>query len=213
MFFGRGRERNSHGPMFFDLPKVRLEKDGIGNEGFAYQLQCVILAVQFCPCTLGRREARPLTELSPPRATASPLGPQSSRPEADPQLTLPKCTRAKSEPIKNDQTMLFPAPWPNRRAIASHQTAPFRPTTRMAAGECFFIICSFSGPNRVHPNPINKRSNTIKHDRTRGPSKTIKKRSFRGDGESIHWTAHDDYSTCCQKPVLEVTTSSVPSLG
>ena len=29
----------------FDLPKVRLEMAGIGNEGSAYQLQCAILDV------------------------------------------------------------------------------------------------------------------------------------------------------------------------
>ena len=38
------------------------------------------MAVQPCPCTLGRREARPLAELSPPRSTASPWGlPQQQR--------------------------------------------------------------------------------------------------------------------------------------
>ena len=32
-------------PDFFDLPKIRLEMDGSGNEGGAYQLQSAILAV------------------------------------------------------------------------------------------------------------------------------------------------------------------------
>ena len=64
--------------------KVRLEMAAIGNEGGAYQLRCAILAVQLCSYTPGRREARPLAELSPPRAIASSLGPKSSRPEADP---------------------------------------------------------------------------------------------------------------------------------
>ena len=58
--------------VFVDLHKIRLEMAGIGNEG---GLQCAILA---------GRAARPLAELLPPRATASPSGPKGSRPEADP---------------------------------------------------------------------------------------------------------------------------------
>ena len=57
---------------FFDLLKITLEMAGTGNEGGAHQLRCAILAVQLCPNTLGGRGARPLAELSPPRATASP---------------------------------------------------------------------------------------------------------------------------------------------
>ena len=45
---------------------------GIGTEGGACQLQCAILAVHPCPFNLGRREARPLAELSLPQATATP---------------------------------------------------------------------------------------------------------------------------------------------
>ena len=52
---------------------------------------------QLCPCFVGRRAARPLAELSPPRATVSLWGPKGARPEANPWLTLPKCTRAKIE--------------------------------------------------------------------------------------------------------------------
>ena len=52
----------------------------------------------------GRRAARPLAELSLPRASASPWKPERSRPEA--QATLPKRTRAKSEPIKHNQNTM-----------------------------------------------------------------------------------------------------------
>ena len=49
----------------------------------------------------------------------------------------------------------FSPPWPNHRAIASHKTAPLRPTTRMAAGECSSPLCTFEHgredcPRRVH---------------------------------------------------------------
>ena len=76
--------------VFVDVPKISLEMARVGREGSAYPLQCAILAVQLCPNTLARREARPLAELS----------------------------------------------WPNRRVVASHQTVPSRPTTRMIAGQC-----------------------------------------------------------------------------
>ena len=127
--------------------------------------QCLSAAVCHLGCsassfTLGRREARPLAELSPPRVTASPWGPKSSGPEADPQQTLPKCTRAKIEPIKNDHyrgpsktikndhPTSDPTGGPSKtikqvlcptlaqsQVIASHQTAPPRPTTRRTAGQ------------------------------------------------------------------------------
>ena len=71
-------------PDFFDLP-IMLEMARTGNEGSADQLRCAIVAVQPCSNTLGRREARHLAELSPPRATASPAR-TTSRPEADPEL-------------------------------------------------------------------------------------------------------------------------------
>ena len=57
---------------FFDLPRMRLEMAEMGNEGGAHQPQCAILAVQPCPYTLGRREVRPVAELSLSRATGSP---------------------------------------------------------------------------------------------------------------------------------------------
>ena len=53
--------------VFLDLPQKRV---GDGKHSRAQQLQRAILAVQPCPNVLGRR-ARPLAELSPPRATAS----------------------------------------------------------------------------------------------------------------------------------------------
>ena len=57
------------------------------------------------------------------------------------QKQLKAITQNPSRPkaIKNDRhrsNKWSSLPWPNRRAIASHHTAPLRPTTRMAAGQC-----------------------------------------------------------------------------
>ena len=103
--------------LFFRPAKIRVGMAGIGNEGGACQLQCAILAVQPCPYSLGRREARSFA------SHCHPLGPKElharSRPIAEPSLS-------ELEPKAN--------------------------------------------PSHSHQN----RSNTVKHDQTRGPSKTIK---------------------------------------
>ena len=64
---------------------------------------------QPCPYNLGRRGAPPLAELSPPRSTASPWGPEGSSPEADPLPAHHKRskndqTQGPSKTINNDQT-------------------------------------------------------------------------------------------------------------
>ena len=106
------------GPVSFSTCQKKKKKRAGDDWDWLVLVCCsAILGVQPCPNTLDRREARPLAKLSPPRAIASPWGPKSSRPEASPQLTLPKRTRAKGEPhpnhVKNDQTR------PQTRAIKS----------------------------------------------------------------------------------------------
>ena len=65
------------------------------NETVLHSLAHTVCAVE---------HPRPLAELSPPRSTASLWSPKSSGPEADPQLTLPKCSGAKNNRQKKNQT-------------------------------------------------------------------------------------------------------------
>ena len=138
---------------FFDQPKIRLEVAGI--EGSAHQLQCAILAVQPCARTMGRREARPLVALSPPRATASPWGPKSSRPEApthsspsqselEPKASPSKTTRndstrPKTSTVRNVQKR-SPQIRADRRAINNEQR------------KCFPLPLAQSQGHRQPPN-------------------------------------------------------------
>ena len=74
-----------HGPIFLDFPTIRLEMAGIGNGAWCLSAAVCHLGSSALPYNLGgRAAARPLAELSPPRATASPRGPKTSGPETDP---------------------------------------------------------------------------------------------------------------------------------
>ena len=125
----------------FRPAKSRLEMTGIGNDGGAYQLQSAILTAQPCPCT-GPSRSPTLGRAVASSSHCQPMGPKeiqaSSRPIADPPKVHSSQKRAHPNPIKNDHPTSEPAggpfspQWPNRRAIASSQTAPLRPTTPMA---------------------------------------------------------------------------------
>ena len=98
---------------FLDLPTIGLEMAGIGNEGSACPLQCAILAVYRCPCTLGRREARPLPRAVAPkelqarsRHIANPPKVNSSQrraPKNEPNTMKHFQKRGSSKTIKNGQ--------------------------------------------------------------------------------------------------------------
>ena len=93
-----------HGPMFFDLPKVRLA--GIGHEG--NQLQCAILAFAALPLASGPSRSPTLHRAVASSSHCQPMGPKelqaSSRPIADPSKVHSSQKRAHPNPIKNDQT-------------------------------------------------------------------------------------------------------------
>ena len=127
------------------------------------------------PYQLGIRAVRPLTELSPARATASPWSPNSSRAEADRPIantlgvhSSQKRARQKrsktraiknylkrspesdptgvpSKTIRNEHTCAFPYCMAHsQRAVASHHTAPLRPTTHVTAGQCSSSVAASS---------------------------------------------------------------------
>ena len=110
---------------------------GIGNEGGAYQLQCAILAVPPRPCNLSSNPT--LGSAVASSSHCQPIGPKS-----DPWRTLPKCTRAKSEPIINGQTR-----------SNTIETVLFAAMAHSHDCRSIFISCSFNHcredcPLRVH---------------------------------------------------------------
>ena len=141
-------------------PCLHIIIDDRARETIAFEPSQHILA-----CNLGHQTARPLAEMLPlPRHWAQ---------RAPDQKPTTQCTRTKSEPIpnpsstikngryqkrspqnranrratKNDQKQsktCFSLPRPNRSAIASHQTAPPRPTTRNDCTSIFLSVAASS---------------------------------------------------------------------
>ena len=65
--------------VFFDLPKIRMEMAGIGNEGCAYQLQCAIQAVLALPIHSGPSRSPTLGRAVASSSHFQPKGPKALR--------------------------------------------------------------------------------------------------------------------------------------
>ena len=184
---------------YLDLPN-RLEMARIVRASAVCQLGCSALLLQSGPSS-GRAVASP--------SHCQPVGPKNSGPESDPWLTLPKCTRAESEPIKNNQkrgpsktikndknTFLFPTLAQSQGHLLPPNCSPEADHTRDCRS-MFFISCSLEHgrddcPLGVHtcgPFPDENKFKTKWNNKCHEPfldTEVCQKETCRGSSTDIH---------------------------